>query len=258
MNKTQSEDNPVGLLMSVSQVKADVIYSLENSSAISASNLSNPIPQFINASEFFAAFFSIFGPDNSSTIVLGTSTTCGQLRWQLASALSSASSPSIVRRNYFAGILTIPLLFFQKNFVNQNILSPSTSGSAQVLPDDFYAFVDLSEAIVVGVIPHWTVIVYTILSSAIFLLCIIGICLASLVHGPGISSFPLVDFGSRILTNRENSLANTLAKLRDGKDDDVRLLLADKGLILKYFEAGPETGGRSRDDKKMIGFTMKS
>jgi hypothetical protein len=244
--------------MSVSQLKADVIYSLENSSVISASNLSNPRPQFINASEFLSTFYGIFGPDNTSTIILGTSTTCNQLQWQLASALSSASSPPIVRRNYFAGILTIPLLFFQRNFFNQNIFSPNNSAPVQGLPDELYAFVDLSEAVVVGVIPHWTVIVYTTLSSAIFILCIIGICLASLVHGPAISSFPLVDFVSRILTNRENSLANILVKLREGKDDDVQLLLADKGLILKYFDTGPKTGGRSRGDEKNIGFTMKS
>src|SRR5579862_3196226 len=95
--------------MSVSQRTADVIYSLANSSAISVSNLSAPRPQLIDASEFLYAFYGIFGPDNSSiSPQVGTSTTCGQLLWQLASALSASSSPPTVRRDFFAGILTIP------------------------------------------------------------------------------------------------------------------------------------------------------
>lgn len=244
--------------MSVSQRKADVIYSLANSSAISASNLSDPIPQFINSTSLIWGLFCIFGPDNASTIVLGQSTTIGYLVAQLASGLSAPGSPPIVRQNFFAGILTIPLLFFQQNLVNQNLLSINFSTPIEDFPSDFFASVDLSESVVVGVIPHWTVIVYTAMSSAIFLLCITGICLASLVQGPGISSFPLVDFASRILTNRENTLAKVLARLREGKDGDVRRLLADKSLILKYFEAGSETGRRSSTEgQAMIALTIK-
>jgi hypothetical protein len=232
-----------------------VIYSLANSSAISASNLSAPIPQFINSTALLWGLFCIFGPDNSSTFVLDESSTIGYLVEQLASGLRASGSPPIVRQNFFAGILTIPLLFFQQNMINQNLFSVNSSIPIDDFPSGFDASVDLSESVVVGVIPHWTVIFYTALSSAIFLLCITGICLASLVQGPGISSFPLVDFASRILMNRENALAKVLARLREGRDGDVRRLLADKSFILKYLEAGRRS---STQGKKMIGLTIKT
>jgi hypothetical protein len=249
------DSSPYILSLLVSHRTADVVYSLSNSSIISVSNYSTPRVQTINASDLFIGFESIFGPDFSNGTRLHPASANGQLVALLAAGLVAVGYPSVMRLQEFGSILAMPLLFFQQNFWQSGYINTNPSVPVPDLEDDLYIFVDLAEAIIIGVIPKWTVIVYTIISLTIFTFCIIGIYLATFVHGPGISSFPMVDFASRILT--EDFLASELTNLVGGKDGDVRGALDGKALFLKHIEGDSENIEEYKGYEKKLRFTME-
>ena len=181
----------------------------------------------------------MFGQDNSSGIRIDPESSNAQLVMAVAEGVTPGNFSEVFRLSTLASLLATPLFIFNRNYLS--FFTP-TDLNAPVpdLPEVFYVSVDLSEAIVVGVIPQWTVVLYAILSSIIFFLCVTGISLASFIKGPRISSFPIIDFSSRVVTNRgESSVADELRKLSSGLDDDIQSELGDKSLFLERIETDP-------------------
>jgi len=190
----------------------------------------------------------MFGYNNLNE-TLSPASANGQLLSMLAFAINPDNVPgasSIL--DTISSILTAPLLFFQQNYINPNSTSHSSFVPIPGLASDLYASVDLATEIIVGVIPRWTAIVYTIILMAILLSCVTGVIASSLFDGPNVSSFPVIDFVSRVLTNRESSLANALTNLTDGGDNDVRVMLAKEKLCLMHIAKG------AKESEKKLGF----
>jgi hypothetical protein len=244
--------------MSVWQRNADVLYAQNTSFILSVDNLSAPTPQPINASGLFAAFDVFFGPDNTSLSQSDPQSSNAQL----ASALAAYFNPEEIQdvaATFLISILTITLAIVQPTYLNSNVTNNVVGDApAPGLPNDFYVSLDFARTVLVGVIPQWTVIVYTLMSLIIFLCCVMGISLASLMPGPSITSFPIIDFGSRVTTNiNADSLTDILTGLTTGKDGDVRLKFADKGLFLKHVERGPKSESHSDIHERKLGFRLK-
>jgi hypothetical protein len=216
--------------MAISQRTADVTYSFNNLSILSVTSLSVPTTERVAVSDLFIAFETILGPVNST---LDPESANAQLITQLAEVFSLGHVAGYDLEGSFASILGLPFLIFQQNFLNPNASDELTEPEPGFAPE-LYVSVDLSETIIIGTIPHWTVIVYIALSFAVLLPCIVGIYLALLVQGPVTSSFTMVDFASRIPTSDgQSTLSNILAGLANADDDELQLKLADKGLFLR-------------------------
>ena|SRR5271156_867091 len=248
------ETSPYILSLLVSHRTADAVYSLSNSSIISVSNYSAPAVQTIDASDLLTGFESMFGPDISNGTLFSPASANGQLVSILATGLVAAGYPSVMRLQEFGSILAMPLLFFQQNFWQSGWLNPNPSAPVPNLEDDLYVDVELAKTIIIGVIPKWTVIVYSVISLTICTLCGMGIYLAAAVQGPRISSFPIVDFASRILA--EDCLAAELSRLGGANDTDVQRALAGKVLFLRHLNGDLENMEEYHGHTKKFGFTM--
>jgi len=245
--------DPVFVEMSAAQATADVVYSWNSTLILSITNISTRNPQLINATGLFAGLEYMFGPRN--TTQYNPASEVAELVYVLYNALqgivpvqndnSGSSDGYVALLNILATVLLIvqPTSLLQDSFDNQ----PQPG-----LPPEFYISVELTETFPSVFVPRWAVILYTVVSSVIFLACVLGIILASLVPGPQITSFPVVDFSSRLDINANDVFAG----LSTGKDADVRLKLADKSLVLKLIETGANMGTDSDILQRKLGFMI--
>jgi hypothetical protein len=94
---------------------------------------------------------------------------------------------------------------FQDNGNNPNVAANTDALVPEMgEPPDLHISVDLSESRVVATIPEWVVIVYLVMSTAVYSCCVGAMFLSFRVQGPPISSFEMIDFASRIVSNNRN------------------------------------------------------
>lgn len=250
---------------------SDIVYDRYNSSVIlSATNLSTPSAERITASDLFDGLEVMFGFDIShGSQALDISSSNSELLMTLAATFSALSQMPYPQASgisvggqaytYFVAILTMPVLLFQPTWVNPyyNItpLEPEAG-----LPPDLYISVDLSKQIVRAIIPKWTVIVYLIVSLAVYFWCIGGMFLSSFIQTPPSTPFELIDFSSRVVSNHdETSLSQLLAETWSGNSDTIREKLEGSGLYLR--NVGFSESDEGLDDSRRrakIGFTSET
>lgn len=102
------------------------------------------------------------------------------------------------------GLFISPILIFQDNGNNPN-LDSNIDLSEMDEPPDLRISVDLSESKMIAVIPEWVVIVYLVMSMAVYSCYIGAMFLSFWVQAPQISSFEMINFASKIVSNKRNS-----------------------------------------------------
>ena len=224
---------------------ADVAYDRYNSSLIlSATNLSNPSAQNITASDLFDALEMVFfGFDIAEpSQVPDLSSSNAQLLMTLATSISASSqipyTPGIPQGGqayiYFVGILTMPILLFQPNWLSPQLLNDTPTAIENSLPPDLYISVDLSTQTVRAIISQWTVFVYLIVTLAVYFWCLGGMLLASFVQTPPSTPFQLVDFASRVVANdNDMSVSHLLGETWRGSSGIIRQKLESTSLCLR-------------------------
>jgi hypothetical protein len=231
---------------------------LYNSSILSVTNLTTPSVQNIAPTDLFSGLESVLGGDiSTSTSELNPDSANSGLVDLLAAdfadltnvphqdgALGSATLPSADAYPLFWAILTLPPLLFQANWLN-----PYPVATSQLEP----VSVDILDAMIRAVIPQWTFILYLIASLAVYFWCVGGMCFALHVQGAPSTPFEVIDFASRIASNRgNNSLSKLLEETCDGNTNTIREKLEDKNLFLR--NVGSSENGEEGKTGAKIGF----
>lgn len=189
--------------MTISKPTSDVVYSRSNASILSSSNLALPLSdQVIAPSDLFSALDKFFSTDTSSTFGLpNPNTTNVSFLMFLCSYFITAGETltGVEATAYLQSILAMPLLLFQANWLNPNLVA-APDHPAKGLPPALYVSANLAKSAVRAFIPRWTVIVYTVVSVSTYFWCIGGMCFALFVQGPPTTSFELIDFASRVVS----------------------------------------------------------
>jgi hypothetical protein len=242
---TWADQGTYAVEIAYSRRTSDIVYDRYNSSVIlSATNFSTPSPQNITASDLFDGLEMVFfGFDISQpSQVADIATSNGLLLTRLASTIASSSqipyAPGVSlggqAYTYFVGILTMTVLLFQPNWLNPFDLGIPPTAVAPDLPPDLYISVDLSTQTIRAIIPKWSVIVYLIVSLAVYFWCVGGMFLALSVQTPPTSPFQLIDFSSRVVANDdETSVSHLLSETWSGSSGAIRQNLASTRLYLR-------------------------
>lgn len=165
-----------------------------------------------------------------------------QLLQTLAISISSSSqipyTPGIAQGGqayiWFVGILTMPILLFQPNWLNPQLLNSTPTAIENSLPPDLYISVDLSTQTVRAIIPQWTVFLYLIVTLAAYFWCVGGMLLALFVQTPPSTPFQLVDFASRVVANdNDTSVSHLLGETWGGTSGIIRQKLEGTSLYLR-------------------------
>lgn len=235
--------------MAVSQRTSNIVYAT-NSSILTGTDLSEPVPIILDPTDLFHVFDQIFGSSSSSSA--NWNLTTGSLLLYLTTYLDVASdTPTGVQATtYLRTLLATPLLLFQQTWFNPN-LRPSPDQPASGLDSMFYVTADLARSAPRAFIPRWTAIFYTNVTLLVFLWCFGGMCIVFFIQRPPITPFELIDFMSKVVSNRENlSTAKLLAATSNGSADAIRDVLEDKRLFVGDFSIREvnRTGIDGRDD----------
>lgn len=250
--------------MAISERTSNIVYST-NSSILTGTDLSEPVPTTLNPKDLFLAFNLIF--ETSPNGIANLNLTTDSLLLYLNSYLDVAGkTPTGVQATgYLRALLAIPLLLFQQTWFNPS-LQPSPDEPVSGLDKAFYVTADLAHSAPRAFIPRWTVIFYTLVNLSVFLWCVGGMCVTLFIQRPPITPFELIDFASKVVSNRENqSMSTMLANISNGDEDITRKTLEDKGLFvgdvgIRAVNENEVRGGEDRatGTERIIGFALNS
>jgi hypothetical protein len=249
------DNNTVQIAMAASQRTADVVYNRFNGTIISVENLLPPVPETIAPGDLLSAFQLFFGEDVSNP---DTNSSNSQFIQFVADTFYDSTASTA--REALSGLLTVPLLYLQENGFNPywNTTLPGQLESG--LSPGLYIDIDLSQTLVVAVIPVWTVIVYAIASLIVFFWCVGGMLLALSIQSPPSSGFDLIDFTSRVTSNHDDSsLSSILGSLSNGKTKVIRKNLESETLLVRDVGLYSRSGGRgtgSHENYGKVGFAL--
>ena len=203
-NLTWTESLDFSVTIAFSQRAADVVYERATPQDITAfSNLSHPTPEIIAPSDLFIAFESLFGPDYTSTGMLGDgSSTTSNLLYNYIDVFTGYNEDSAepideIYVNTLGGLISLPILMFQPTSgVGPNPDPDLTQPEVGLVPNLYFSL-DLSESKIIAVIPRWVAIVYLVISAIIYACCIAAIVLSFQGPSPPVSSLEMIDFASK-------------------------------------------------------------
>ena len=239
---------------------ANTFYSRTNGSLLTIANVSDPSPLNIQPTDLLFVLDRFFGdaplaPNQTSTTLSLLNYVFNQVL-PLQSPTRSSDGVLLLR-----SLLTVPVLWFQPNFMGGNISTTPipTDIPRAGLPSELYTTAHWEKSNDRVVISLWTVIVFLALGTVIYVWCLALMTWAMSLQGPELSKFPLVDFASRIAAGRdlakspvdEIALAASGSGLKE-KLQDVRLYLGD--LTEQDVRDEIDSEGRSLKDRK-IGFS---
>lgn len=200
----------------ISRRTANTIYRRSNGNIIGIENVSHALPQAIYPSDLLHVLDIIYNDPpittNSSPDPL-LSTTAGLVftTWGALSELVIAPGDSKGALTYLRTILVVPLQWFQDNDESSSLGALSSLGlSARPnLPSNLYVNVIFAKSNSRILIPRWAVICYMSLGVGVFMWCIVWLIWGMRTQGSPITSFPLIDFASRVSTGGMINLSLT-------------------------------------------------
>ena len=157
--------------------------------------------------------------------------------------------------DFFRSMVTIPLLWSQVNGPFNSTFATKIPGPYSGFPSDLYTTGQLARSENRIVIAKWTVIVYTILGSWMYLWCIMFLFWTMRIQGPRMSPWPLIDFGARLASGAvtEQSPSQSFAGVALAKQFEIRKQLEDRRVFLRVL---PKGGGDSQDEANAGGETI--
>src|SRR5579859_2651142 len=237
-NLTWSDQVQWSTSMAISRRTADVVFSRNNFTILATMNVSAPIAETIAPSDVFTSLEATFGIDSSNpasqyaTDPFAVTTQFVEILqndFQATITNPSAGSALLSLR----GILASLLLYFQITWNNPD--SNFTSGVLQTgLPPELYVHVDLTQSLQRLTIPKWTWIVYVAISSGIYVWCVSSMVFTLFIVSPPTTSFEVLDFASRIVSNGgDHSFVKLLAETSIGSEKITRNILENKAIFVR-------------------------
>jgi hypothetical protein len=243
--------------MQVTRHTFDAQYSRENQSILSVTNIRPPTAnQTISPEGIYTALGQIFGygvkgglsaTDNSTTATLVNAI------W--SSVENTAGQASNAYLTLLQAMITTPILLFNPNGINANLVQSAVNSTQAGLPPDLYAKATYAEPIGRVTIERWTVIVYIVIALSMYISCIGLLAWGMRIQRPPISRFPLIDFTARTLSKgfTAGSLATILVDLTGGGDKEIRKRLWKKVLYLGEVDQSKEVQDGRNDTQKEVG-----
>ena len=239
---------------------ANTIYSRSNGTLLTIENLSEAIPLTISPADIFLVLNTMFGNESltpAQVAAQGYTIIDDFVSWVWSYVNQYVMYGSLGgAEDFFRSLITIPLIWAQANGMNySNSSTTKIDSPLPGLPSNLYTTAILAEGESRVVIARWTVIVFTVLSSLIFLWCILLLVWAMRTQGPRMSPWPLIDFGSRIATGviTESSTAECFSSLSLARRSEIRKRLQGYRLFLRILPEGEASG--QNPGKEMIGLT---
>lgn len=220
---TWNSTTPWSTTMAISNLTSNVVYSRHNFSILSVSNLSKPSPVQVSPSDIMKAFEIIFPPTlNQANVNTTEATLLIYVNAYLATITDSTKS---LGNSYLRALLTLPLLNFQINGLGPNV-------SDSQLPPAFNTSAELAKAVQRAFIPNWTVFIYSVITSFVFIWCIGGMLVALFIPTPISSRFELIDFASTVIASPDSSIPRSMIESAGGPISTLRERLQDKTLVV--------------------------
>jgi len=255
----------VGLTLTIQNATADIYYSRENSTILQIQNLSTDNPPYVfTTTDYIRTFSRIFHLDvDPTTGHLNPNFTSTQL-------FVHATMPFADPYSTFQNALATPFLLFQASSFLNLWSTDNSAGELTDLPSQLYTTADLVQTVPRGVIAPWTVFVFLALGCLVYCICVGCLLWSMTIQGPPTTRFQLLDFASRIVSNRTpSSFGDLLATTANGDSKYMRSTLVDEHVYLgglgsagdvRSFGLAPDAGSFLSSERQgmAIGFSRKA
>ena len=255
----------VGLTLALQNATADTYYSRENSTILQIQNLSTDNPPYaFTTTDYLRTISRIFHLDiDPTTGKLNPNFTSTQL-------FVHADMPFADPYSAFQNALLTPFLMFQASSFLNSWSIDNSAGELSDIPSQLYTTADLVKTVPRGIIAPWTVFVFLALGCLVYCICIGCLLWSMTIQGPPTTRFQLLDFASRIVSNRTpSSLGDLLATTANGDNKYMRSRLMDEHVYLgglgragdvRSFGLPADTGSFLSTERQgmTIGFSRKA
>jgi hypothetical protein len=220
--------------MQVTRHTFDAEYSRTNQTILSVTNVRPPAAnQTISPEGIYTALGQVFGV-NGGIRDHDNSTTATLIEAIWSSVENTNGQASNTYQTLLQAMITTPILLFNPNGINADLVQTPVNSTQPGLPADLYTTATYVEPIGRVTIEQWTVVVYIVIALSMYIFCIGLLAWGMRIQRPPASRFPLVDFTARTLSKgfTADSLATLLVDLTGGQDEEIRKRLWSKVLYL--------------------------